>query len=262
MKKIIYSIGFIITSIILYLKNISLKIFNIELFYYTSFFAIFFLTIAIITKKNKNEKDVFEEKEKKKKFNLKKILILLLIFIVALYYFDNTLFLKLINSNYLTSSTYNFINENIINQTYIGAFISFAIGQIFFIYVPLELTFMFFLENLEPLILIIITTIASYIGFSINYFLGKLLRKKISNNEKYNKFSSFINKFGGPLLFVAIFTPLPSQLLTFICGGTGYSYKKMIIYTTIATIIKFILLYLYGYTIINYLSNIIASFSF
>ncbi|MDD3264143.1 MAG: VTT domain-containing protein [Candidatus Nanoarchaeia archaeon] len=260
MKKIIYSIGFIIISILTYLKNISLKIFNIELFYYTSFFAIFFLTISIITKKNKNEKDVFEDKEKKKKFNLNKILLLILIFIIAIYYFDNSLFFKLINSNQLTLTTYNFINQNIINQTYIGAFISFGIGQIFFIYIPLEITFMFFLENLEPLLLIIITTIASYIGFSINYCLGKLLRKKISNNEKYKKFSLFINKFGGPLLFIAMFTPLPSQLLTFICGGTGYSYKKMIIYTTIATIIKFSLLYFYGYLIINYLENIMSSF--
>lgn len=255
MKKLLYSLGFFFISFMIYFNKISLKIFNYELIYYTLFLATFFLVIYIITKTKKGEKDAFDKIVKRKTKDFKLFLLSIFILLILIYYFDNSLFLKIVNSNNITSNIFNFINNNIINKTYFGVLSLFFIGSIFFFYVPLEISFLYFKDALNPYLLFLVVITSILLGFSLNFLLGKIFTRKITNNEKYQNFFKFIEKFGGPLIMIALFTPLPSQLLTFISGGAKLSYKKLIFFSLIGIIVKYLLLFFYGNTIINYITN-------
>ena len=83
------------------------------------------------------------------------------------------------------------------------------------------------------------------VGQITNYLIGLLVEKKII--ERYiknsdNDFSFSIKKYDMVFIIVVNILPLPSDILTLFLGMIRYDFKKMLIYTLIGRILKFVFL--------------------
>jgi len=187
-----------------------------------------------------------------------KILFIILILISAVAYSFPIFFEIQISNSPILFAIYTFFKSHIIDKTFLGLFAVFSMGSLFFIYVPLEISFLYFISELNPWFCLPIVLISILLGFSINYLLGLMLSKKIESNSKYYTLEQWVHKAGGILLVLFLFTPFPVQILTFILGGIKYPYKKMIIYSSIGILMKYFMLAFYSDFLIGSLSNIFS----
>ncbi len=192
---------------------------------------------------------------KKLKLNFSFILFVCLSVFLIIYYFFPEVFNYFINKYGVFRFVYFVIKKSFIDRTYFGLFLIFSIGSLFFIFIPLEITYMYFIAKLNPLISFIIVVPAILLGLSVNYFLGKLFARKYA--EKHHFLSHLFMRFGAGLLVLFYFTPLPVQVLTFISGALRYNYKKFIKVMLFVVILKYLLLTIYGKIIIEFIMNMI-----
>ncbi|HJX50063.1 MAG TPA: hypothetical protein VJ438_01235, partial [Candidatus Nanoarchaeia archaeon] len=111
------------------------------------------------------------------------------------------------------------ITSNLANTgSYLGAFYTTAIGGLFFIPVPIELTFLASLKaGIPAILLILIYMIGLIIGYTINYKIGSVfseLSKKLITPRKFYKIKVSVNKYGMLTVFLFNLLPLPAQPLS------------------------------------------------
>ncbi|MDO9592941.1 MAG: DedA family protein [Erysipelotrichaceae bacterium] len=103
-------------------------------------------------------------------------------------------------------------------------------------------------------ILLILFWIATFLGDTVNYWIGRSLGQKIINNPKIpinqehiNKTQKFYNKHGGKTIILARFSPIIRTFAPFIAGMGKMSYKKFAYYNTIGEFI-----WVFGFTLLGY----------
>lgn len=129
-----------------------------------------------------------------------------------------TIIESIINS---LGSQFNATNLN--NVFFVG-----LIGGLFFLSVPLEALFITAIINIHtnPVAIMFAMMLGLSISYTINYVMGKYMSgiaTKLVSPKKFYKIKVLLNKYGKGLIFLFNVLPLPSQILTFICGVFKYN---------------------------------------
>ncbi len=131
--------------------------------------------------------------------------------------------------------------------TLLGLFYLTSLGALFFLSIPVEVSFIYFLTlDHNPALVIITALFGSLVGLTINYIIGFIFGEKVFRyflKEKFDKFKETLNKFGGAIILFGNVIPFPSELFSAILGSTRYNFKKFIIYSFFGRIIKFSLIF-------------------
>ena len=96
--------------------------------------------------------------------------------------------------------------------------------------------------NLNIWYFVILFFIASVVGDSLNFYLGKTVGKAMTNHSFFGRFikkeniektEAFFEKHGGIAIALARFMPIIRTLSPFVCGGSGVKYSSFIKYNLI-----------------------------
>ncbi len=136
------------------------------------------------------------------------------------------------------------ITSNIANTgSYLGAFYTTAVGGLFFIPVPIELTFLASLRaGIPAILLILIYMFGLILAYTLNYKIGSVfseLSKKLITPKKFYKIKVSVNKYGMLTVFLFNLLPLPAQPLSAILGVFKYNKAKFYLSFIIGALIKF-----------------------
>lgn len=120
-------------------------------------------------------------------------------------------------------------------------------GYLFFMVMPVEVAFVYYIKvNQNPVILISIAVGAAILAQMIDYACGYLASQqfieKFVRKEKYEKAKTYIKKYGDITLFVFNVLPLSSPILILAAGMLKYPFKRVILFSLLGLIVKYIAL--------------------
>jgi membrane protein DedA with SNARE-associated domain len=129
--------------------------------------------------------------------------------------------------------------------------LSFAIinfsGYLFFLLMPVELAFIFYLTgdiNIWVLHAVAIST--AMVSQAIDYFTGYMFSTKIINRligrRRYEKAEDKIRKYGNIAIFLFNLTPLSSPVISLAAGMLNHRIKDAILYTLSGLVLKYLIL--------------------
>ena len=103
-------------------------------------------------------------------------------------------------------------------------------------------------QNLNLITLLLVATIGNSLGSIINYYMGYkgeeyLLKKKMLNQSKIDKYKTYFDKYGVYTLLFA-WLPIIGDPLTIIAGVLKYNIKIFIIVVTISKFLRYFVLLL------------------
>lgn len=217
-------------------------------------------------KKKTKKSKVTKEKSKK----LKWIIILSLCFILYLSY-DQIMFyfLSILQKSPTFYKHYLYIQSNIVNQTLIGLFFSSIFGAIFFLVLPSEALFVYFLNSTQhfPIIIIVIMIFGNLTGLIFNYFFGRMLGEKVLKwifKKKFENYKEKVLHYGGVILFIGNIFPGPIEVLSVFFGGFKFNFTRYLFLAFMGRLIKYIILFLlfifFWDQIINYYDSFFKLF--
>lgn len=202
----------------------------------------------------KSKDNIHPPSSKKSPKIVKWLYIILLIFILYMFYHKITsLIMDYFKSNPTVYNDFLYFSSQIKNSTLPGLFYISILGALFFLAIPMEAIFIYYLSSTfhSALAIIAIIVIGSVIGLTINYFMGWVLGdkvlKKFFDKENYEKYKNYISKYGGVVIIVGNIIPSPIEPLTLLYGGFNYDYKKFFILSLIGRIIKYLILFIAFY---------------
>lgn len=183
------------------------------------------------------EKEIFEYNQNKKKlFGIWLITTLIVLIIISTIFtqfnlLEGTWIEKLIIS----------IGSEIESNSLWGLFLVSLFGGLFFLPIPLEVTFIRAATENNPWVCIPIMLSGLLISYPLDYMLGSKFssfsRKLISAKQFYN-IKAKINRHGKYAIFFFSALPAPSQAVTFICGVFKYNKIRYFVFSLTAWIIK------------------------
>lgn len=193
----------------------------------------FILVSLFLLRKNKFSKKFF-------------MFIITVIALTTVYLYRNTIILFLKDIPFVWNIINPFVNE-VSNGTLLGLIYLTSFGALFFISIPVEISFIYYLTlGHNPLILILVAVSGSLVGLSMNYVIGLLFGEKVFKYLLKNKFDNFkesINKYGGAIILFGNLIPFPSELFSAVLGSVRYNFRKFLIYTLIGRTIKFSMIF-------------------
>jgi membrane protein YqaA with SNARE-associated domain len=133
-----------------------------------------------------------------------------------------------------------------------GGLLSFAIlnfsGYLFFfLFMPVEIAFVFYLRSgFDPLILNIVavaTAIASQaIDYLIGYFFSIGIINRLIGRRRYEKAEDEIRKYGNLALFLFNLLPVSSSVISLAAGMLKYNVKNALIFSLSGLVCRYLLL--------------------
>lgn len=132
--------------------------------------------------------------------------------------------------------------------------LSFAIvnfsGYLFFLFMPVELMFLFYLRSgYDPLFLNLIalgTAIASQsIDYMIGYFFSAGIIDRLIGRRRYEKAEAEIRKYGKLTLLVFNFLPLSSPVIALAAGMLKYHVKDALLFSIFGLVTKYLVMTLF-----------------
>ena len=158
--------------------------------------------------------------------------------------------LKIIKSNDDLSMTYNFIRLQLHNTSVLWLFIISFVGGLFFITIPSDIFFLYYIiRGANPIWCIIAVFVGVSLSRTIDFFFGHIFReytyKHIIKNDA-KKFDEKFDKWGNSIVFFGNFIPLfPIEPFIVFVGTTDYKYTRFILYHSLGKILKLILIVLF-----------------
>ncbi|MFC1697735.1 YqaA family protein [Nanoarchaeota archaeon] len=133
---------------------------------------------------------------------------------------------------------------HIASGSYLGIFYTFLFSSLFFLPIPLEALYFFYLnEGIFIPFLLVITVSGIVLGQIFNYGFGRIftfLLKFIAKEKTQEKVKTYLDKYGGVTILTVHIIPVPYQIINFVTGGFKYPFKKWIKFVLIGMIIKHI----------------------
>lgn len=148
---------------------------------------------------------------------------------------------------------------------YVGLFIVIFIetGLVFFPFLPGD-SLLFLSGSIAALtnkgfnifILLIILSIATVLGDSVNFEIGKRFGTYLTTNERWNKrinprhleaARKFFARHGHSAIFLGRFVPIVRTLVPFVAGGSEMPYHKFILYNLLGGVSWVLVAVLSGY---------------
>ena len=212
-----------------------------------------------------------KKKPAKKKKSLKWIVIISIIVLLYFFYTPISLwFQAFLEQNPTLHSYYLYVQGQITNLTLTGLFFFSIMGSLFFLVIPSEATFIYYLTNTDHTIfwIILIGVGGNVIGMLFNYGFGRLLGQKVLKFffgvKEFYTYKDKIDKYGGYLLLIGNIIPGPIEFISVFYGGFKYSFPKYFYLVMMGRLIKYLLLliaFLYFWdSILFYYEGIIIFF--
>ncbi len=193
-----------------------------------------------------SEKDQKEQRKKRKRFRRTRALIRKLVIwalIIGTIYLLFVLFkediIGLLKTNQTTWAIYVHISTQIAEKSLLGLFYAGFFGSLFFILIPLEAVFFYYLAlPYHPAVVLVVMLISSVLGLGVDYILGRLVGEGVLlrfQGKMFEKYKRAMERFGGLIIFFTNIVPfLPVQLISVAVGATRFGLKRFMIYTTFA----------------------------
>ncbi|MDA3854628.1 MAG: VTT domain-containing protein [Candidatus Woesearchaeota archaeon] len=217
--------------------------------------------------RTKTKNSINQKKSSKK---LKWIIILSLAFVLYLFYDQIMLyFLSMLQKNPTFYKQYLYVQSNIVNQTLIGLFFSSIFGAIFFLVLPSEALFIYFLNSTQyfPVLIIVIMICGNITGLLFNYLFGRMLGERVLRwmfKKNFESYKEKVLRYGGVILFVGNIFPGPIEVLSVFYGGFKFSFARYIFLAFMGRLLKYVILFLlfifFWDQIINYYDSFFKLF--
>ena len=122
-------------------------------------------------------------------------------------------------------------------------------GYLFFLLMPVEILFTYYLIRDYNLIILIIVALATAIAAqTIDYLIGYVVSNqiiyKIIGEKKYKKTEKYMNRYGNLTIFVFNFLPLSSPILALVAGMLRYKFRNLLFYSFLGLSIKYVVIVL------------------
>jgi membrane protein YqaA with SNARE-associated domain len=199
-------------------------------------------------KRDRNKRRV--QNYRKKSFSLKWPMILLFIALIYLFYEPMLGYImEVLKSNPTIYSYYLYFESEIVNNTISGMFYTAVFGSLFFLAIPSEALFIYFLDSTSypGVIILLLMTIGNVFGLIFNYFIGRILGERFVAklfSKNFDKYQDKINSSGGIILLIGNILPGPIELLTVFYGSFKFPLGQYIYLVFMGRLIKYIILFI------------------
>jgi membrane protein YqaA with SNARE-associated domain len=199
-------------------------------------------------KRDRNKRKV--QNYRKKSFSLKWPMILLFICLIYLFY-DQMLeyIMEVLKSNPTIYSYYLYFESEIVNNTITGIFYTAIFGSLFFLAIPSEALFIYFLDSMSYpwIVILLLITVGNVCGLIFNYLFGRLLGERFVAkmfSKNFDKYQDKINSRGGIILLIGNILPGPIELLTIFYGSFKFPFVRYLYLVFMGRLIKYIILFI------------------
>lgn len=157
----------------------------------------------------------------------------------------------LLRQSPLLWSIYTAIKQEVAARSLLGLFYVSFFGALFFLPLPVEGVFIFYLTVTEhsPVLIIAMALAGNLLGLAVDYYTGRLIGPRLLHwfmKDRYERFSHRLNRAGGFLILIGNIIPFPIEPLTLVLGATRYGFMRLLLYSALGKIVKFLAL-LFGY---------------
>lgn len=213
-----------------------------------------------------SQKEKIKKNSKKKRNNFlakfKWSMIIILGILLYLFYQPILLsFLSILKLNPTLYADYLYIQAQISNNTLLGLFLAMILGSLFFLALPSEMIFIYFLSSTQFnfILIILFAILGNLVGLLFNYLFGWILGERVVRfifKKNFWKYKQKIDNYGGWILLFGNIFPGPIEVLSVFYGSFKFNIKNYLFLALIGRTLKFVLLFLaftfYWDQIINY----------
>lgn len=172
-------------------------------------------------------------------------LLLFILVVSAVYvgylYFQQDI-IRILKMNPYVWAVFSHIAGEISRRTLMGLFYASFFGSLFFIFLPLEVLFLYYLSlGYSVPVMIALALIGNAIGLCLDYLFGFTVGASIVKfffRKNFEKFHSMITKWGAFIVLIGNIIPFPIQVVSVIVGSARYSFKKFFFFTVIGIFAK------------------------
>jgi len=127
------------------------------------------------------------------------------------------------------------------------AIVNFSGYLFFFLLMPMELAFIFYLRNgYDPLMLILVAVstamAAQIVDYVIGYFLSERIIDRLIGRKRFEKAEDEIRKYGNWAIFFSNLLPLSSPIISLAAGMLKYRMKEALFYSFTGMVCRYLLL--------------------
>ncbi len=176
----------------------------------------------------------------------------IILFVVLLYLFYDTLlgyFFTILKLNPAVYRIYLNLEYQIANNTLTGLLYISILGSLFFLTIPSEALFIYYLTSTQYFFffILVILIFGNVIGLIFNYLFGRILgenlmRKVFSKN--FDKYKNRIDKYGGLVIFFGNILPGPIEVLSIFYGSFKFNFSRYVFLSFMGRLIKYSILFL------------------
>ncbi|HAQ18007.1 MAG TPA: hypothetical protein DCR40_02090 [Prolixibacteraceae bacterium] len=125
--------------------------------------------------------------------------------------------------------------------------INFAGYLFFFLFMPMELAFIYYLRSdYDPIMLNLVAIATSFaaqvIDYLIGYFFSSGIIDRLIGRKRYEKAEDEIRKYGNWTLFLSNLLPLSSPVISLAAGMLKYRVKEALFFSLAGMVLRYLLL--------------------
>ena len=127
------------------------------------------------------------------------------------------------------------------------AIVNFAGYLFFFLLMPMELAFIYYLRSsYDPIMLNLVAIATSFaaqvIDYLIGYFFSSGIIDRLIGRKRYEKAEDEIRKYGNWTLFLSNLLPLSSPVISLAAGMLKYRVKEALFFSLAGMVLRYLLL--------------------
>jgi membrane protein DedA with SNARE-associated domain len=119
-------------------------------------------------------------------------------------------------------------------------------GYLFFLLMPVEMAFLYYLNWYDETVLIwfalVTATIAQFIDYLIGFTINSRAITRLVSEKRILRAENYINRYGNLTIFLFNFLPLSSPLIALAAGVLKIDLKDMFIYSITGLFLKYLVL--------------------
>ncbi len=150
--------------------------------------------------------------------------------------------IDLLSRNAVTWAIYTHISGHLSNNTLLGLAYAGFFGALFFIMIPLEAVFFYYIAlDYNPWVVLAVMQVSSVTGLTADYLMGAMVGERTLLRfaaETFKKTENAMENWGGIIVLVSNVIPfLPIQVVSLGIGSTRFGLVRFIVLTFIGRLI-------------------------
>ena len=132
------------------------------------------------------------------------------------------------------------------NQTLTSFSLIHFSGYLFFLLMPVEMAFVWYLSWYDELTLVwfaLVTALAAqYIDYVIGYSINSKMLTQLIKEKRIQRAKKYINRYGKLTVFFFNFLPLSSPVIALVAGILRFNLKNLFIFSFLGLLLKYLIL--------------------